>query len=132
MVKRCQNIYFIGLKKELVWGVLERGDHDKNNETGLKEGRRNRNVNLQCFPYTRCTLSFALNYLPEDIENIFIYCNKSLSNIFLMTVWGTICISNFTICTMLMERKIEISSLNSLLFVLKRMLAVPAQIRDAC
>ena len=25
----------------------------------LEQGRRNRNVKLQCFPYTRCTLSFA-------------------------------------------------------------------------
>ena len=28
----------IGLKKTC-WGVLERGDRDKNNKTGLKEGR---------------------------------------------------------------------------------------------
>ena len=34
--KRCQ-IYFIGLKKTFL-GVLERGDRDKDNETGLKEG----------------------------------------------------------------------------------------------
>ena len=92
-----------------------------------------RNVNLQVLSiYAMHALLRFVKYLPEDIENIFIYCNKSLSNIFLMTVWGTICISNLTICTMLMERKIEISSLNSLLFVLKRMLAVPAQIREAC
>ena len=78
VVKRCQNIYFIGLKKELVWGVLERGDHDKNNETGLKEGRRNRNVNLQCFPYTRCTLSFALLLLTRVVVFTFTY----LTNVF--------------------------------------------------
>ena len=36
MVKRCQNI-FIGLKKTCL-GVLERGDRDNGNETGLKEG----------------------------------------------------------------------------------------------
>ena len=35
-VKRCQ-IYFIGLKKTCL-GVLERGDRDNGNETGLKEG----------------------------------------------------------------------------------------------
>ena len=36
MVKRCQNI-FIGLKKTCL-GVLERGEREKYNETGLKEG----------------------------------------------------------------------------------------------
>ena len=36
MCKRCQNI-FIGLKKTCL-GVLERGDRDNDNETGLKEG----------------------------------------------------------------------------------------------
>ena len=35
---------FIGLKKTCL-GVLERGERDKANETGLKGGRRNRNVN---------------------------------------------------------------------------------------
>ena len=34
--KRCQNI-FIGLKKTCL-GVLDRGDREKDNETGLKEG----------------------------------------------------------------------------------------------
>jgi hypothetical protein len=34
--KRCQNI-FIRLKKTCL-GVLDRGDCDKDNETGLKEG----------------------------------------------------------------------------------------------
>ena len=34
--KRCQNI-FIGSKKTC-WGVLDRGDRKKYNETGLKEG----------------------------------------------------------------------------------------------
>ena len=29
---------FIWLKKRLVWVVLERGERDKNNETGLKKG----------------------------------------------------------------------------------------------
>ena len=29
---------FIGLKKRLVLGVLDRRDRDNNNETGLKEG----------------------------------------------------------------------------------------------
>ena len=36
MCKRCQNI-FIGLKKTCL-GVLDRGDREKDNETGLKEG----------------------------------------------------------------------------------------------
>ena len=36
MVKDVK-IYFIGLKKTCL-GVLDRGDRDKNNEIGLKEG----------------------------------------------------------------------------------------------
>ena len=36
MVKDVK-IYFIGLKKTCL-GVLERGERDKNNETGLKQG----------------------------------------------------------------------------------------------
>ena len=39
MVKRCSNI-FIGLKKRLVWVVLDIDEiRDKNNATGLKERR---------------------------------------------------------------------------------------------
>ena len=38
MVKRCQNIYLIGLKKRTCLGVLDRGDRDNENETRLKEG----------------------------------------------------------------------------------------------
>ena len=42
------NIYFIGLKKRLVWDVLDIEEiRDNDNETGLKEGGVNRNVNLQ-------------------------------------------------------------------------------------
>ena len=35
MVKVTKYIY--KLKKSLVWGVLERGDRDKDNETGLTQ-----------------------------------------------------------------------------------------------
>ena len=39
MCKRCK-IYFIGLKKRLVWGDFRIEEiRDKDNETGLKEGR---------------------------------------------------------------------------------------------
>ena len=38
MVKRLLNIYFIGLKKRLVWVFQNRGNRDKYNETGLNEG----------------------------------------------------------------------------------------------
>ena len=34
---KSDKIYFIGLKKTCL-GVLDRGDRDKGNETGLKEG----------------------------------------------------------------------------------------------
>ena len=38
----------IGLKKDFVWVILDIEEiRDKDNETGLKEGRWNRNVNLQ-------------------------------------------------------------------------------------
>ena len=66
-VKRCQNI-FIWVKKRLVWGVLRIEEiRDKDNETSLKEGRRNRNVNLQCFPYTRLHALSSLDLL-TDVE----------------------------------------------------------------
>ena len=37
MVKRCQNIFY-WVKKKTCLGVLERGERDKYNDTGLKEG----------------------------------------------------------------------------------------------
>ena len=47
MVKDVK-IYFIGLKKELVLGVLDIEEiREKDNETGLKGGRKNSNVKLQ-------------------------------------------------------------------------------------
>ena len=58
--KDVKNIFYWVKKKDLFWVVLEIEEiRDKDNATGLKEGRRNRNVNLQCFPYTRLhALSF--------------------------------------------------------------------------
>ena len=53
---------FIGLKKTCL-GVLERGDRDKDNETGFERGRRNKNVNYSA-PFA-CR-SFALKYLPME------------------------------------------------------------------
>ena len=48
----------IGLKKTCL-GVLDRGERGNDNETGLKEEGVMK-FQLQCFPYTRCTLlSFA-------------------------------------------------------------------------
>ena len=52
---------FIGLKKDL-FGVFLDIEGDKvtmTMKTGMKEGRRNRNVKLQCFPYTRLHALFA-------------------------------------------------------------------------
>ena len=54
MCKRCQ-IYFIGLKKTCL-GVLDRRERDKDNATGLKEGRVIK-IETTVLPYTRCTLS---------------------------------------------------------------------------
>ena len=45
----------IGLKKTCL-GVLERGDRDKNNETGLKE-RGGIEMSTTVLSITRCTLS---------------------------------------------------------------------------
>ena len=65
--KDVKNIYFIGLKKRLVLGVFRyrRRYVTKNNATGLKEGRRNRNVNLQVLSIYAIARSLSLlNYLP--------------------------------------------------------------------
>ena len=48
---------FIGLKKTCL-GVLDTGDRDKTNETGLKEGKVIE-IETTVLPYTRCSLSFA-------------------------------------------------------------------------
>ena len=45
----------IGLKKTCL-GVLERGDRDKYNEAGLKEGGGIEMSNYSAFQYTRCSL----------------------------------------------------------------------------
>ena len=54
-VKRCQ-IYFIGLKKTCL-GVLERGERDQDNETGLKEGSVIEMSNYSAFHIRDCTRS---------------------------------------------------------------------------
>ena len=61
MCKRCQNI-FIGLKKTCL-GVLERGERDKNNETGLKEGGGIEMSNYSAFHYAMHAL-LRFMYLP--------------------------------------------------------------------
>jgi hypothetical protein len=46
VVKRCSNIYYL-VKKKTCLGVLDIEEiRDKDNVTGLEEGRRNINVNL--------------------------------------------------------------------------------------
>ena len=57
MVKRCQ-IYFIGLKKTCL-GVLERGDRDKYNETGLKE-EGGIEMSTTVLPFTRTIITILL------------------------------------------------------------------------
>ena len=59
MVKDVK-IYFIGLKKTCL-GVLERGDRDNGNETGLKEGGGIKMSTTVL--HSRCSLS-SLEYLP--------------------------------------------------------------------
>ena len=64
MVKRCQNI-FIGLTKTCL-GILDRGERDKNNETGLKEGGGiEMSTTVLCI-YAMHALSslFVFTYLP--------------------------------------------------------------------
>ena len=64
-VKRCQNIFY-WVKKKTCLGVLNREEiRDKGNATGLKEGRRNRNRNLQC------SIHYNNNYNLVFEKNIF-------------------------------------------------------------
>ena len=58
-------IYLYGLKKTCL-GVLERGEREKNNAIGLKEGG-GIEMSTTVLPYTRCTLS-SLKYLPLEEE----------------------------------------------------------------
>ena len=82
MVKDVK-IYVYGLKKRLVWGDfrIEKRYVTITMKTGLKEGRRNRNVNYSAFPYTRCTLSFAFEYLPAYNSTLHLLYNLTLDPI---------------------------------------------------
>ena len=61
--KKMSKYILIGLKKKTCLGDFRIEEiRDNDNETGLKDGKRNRNVNLQCFPYTRCSLPFAFRF----------------------------------------------------------------------
>ena len=65
--KRMSNI-LIGLKKNLFRCFTIEEIRDKDNATGLKEGRRNRNVNLQVLSiYHDARSPSLLNYLPSRI-----------------------------------------------------------------
>ena len=76
MCKRCPNIC-ITLKKDLFWVFYSRGEQDKRQWNRFERGKSNKNRNLQCFPYTRCTLSFAfVFYLPFSLGNAW-YVNAS-------------------------------------------------------
>ena len=66
MVKDVK-IYFIGLKKTCL-GILDRGDRDKDIETGLEE-RGVLKMSTTVLPYTRCTLS-SLLYIT------YVYCRS--------------------------------------------------------
>ena len=64
MVKDVK-IYFIGLKKTCL-GILDRGEREKYNETGLKEGG-GIEMSTTVLPYTRCSLlrlKYLLVFLP--------------------------------------------------------------------
>ena len=65
MVKDVK-IYLYGLKKKTCLGVLERGERDKNNKTGWKQGKRNRNVNYSA-PFAM--LAPSLKYLHHNSIN---------------------------------------------------------------
>ena len=63
--KDVQNIYLYWVEKNDLFGLFleyRRRYVTKTMKQVWKEGGGNRNVKLQCFPYTRC--SFALNYSP--------------------------------------------------------------------
>ena len=103
------------VKKRLVWVFQREEIRDKDNETGLKEGRMNRNVKLRCFPYTRLhSLSFALNYLPvlsftvcttakEEMQPLStVLCIRSVSVTkawYSLTVTSRLPIQNSSTCT---------------------------------
>ena len=70
------------VKKRLVWVFYNRGERDKDNEIGLKEGRVIKNQNYSAFHIRDardardCTLSFAiciLIYLPKFLKNKFLF-----------------------------------------------------------
>ena len=56
---------FIGLKKTCL-GVLERGERDKGNETGLKEGGGMK-ISTTVLPFAM--LAPSLEYLPLSFKN---------------------------------------------------------------
>ena len=62
--KRCQNIYFIGLKKDLFGCFKIEEIRDNDNETSLKEGE---GIEIETTVlHSRCSLSFAFDiYLPS-------------------------------------------------------------------
>ena len=63
-VKRCQNIYFIGLKKRLIWVVLDIEEiRGKDNATGLKEGGGIQMSTTVLSIYAMHALSFAFDIL---------------------------------------------------------------------
>ena len=59
-------------------GVLERGDRDKNNETGLKEGG-GIEMSTTVLPYTRCT-TYRQMSLDSIDDDVFLYQNAWLDH----------------------------------------------------
>ena len=64
-------------------GVLDLEKRDKDTKTGLKE-ERGIEMSTTVLPYTRCSLSFALKYLPvkeaEEEERIICEGSRTLVN----------------------------------------------------
>jgi hypothetical protein len=63
-------IYINWVKKKTCLGCFRIEEiRGKDNETGLKEGGGIEMSIYSCFPYTRCTLSFALKLLTIGAKN---------------------------------------------------------------
>ena len=59
----------IGLKKDFVWVILDIEEiRDKDNETGLKRGKKNRNVKSTVVSIYAMLALFALNTYLETVQ----------------------------------------------------------------
>ena len=68
---------FIELKMTCL-GVLERGNRNKDNGTGLKVGEGIEIEMYKCFPYTRCTLPLSIRFCISLFDILYVPSQSSL------------------------------------------------------